>query len=158
MVLATELGKHFEHVNKFISSTRSNVDEPDRSPRTSQISVNASENDDQELRTLAKRVLIKVSGKNPSGKLGWETDGGFAWRVVSPPTKISISGSKGGSIKFFDIVSNPSPSWKAYSYFQMYLTPRDPESSASSGQEECARSILRRRRKKLNAICLSLCL
>ena len=70
MVLATELGKHFEHVNKFISSTRSNVDEPDRSPRTSQISVNASENDDQELRTLAKRVLIKVSGKNSLGNLG----------------------------------------------------------------------------------------
>jgi len=67
MVLATELGKHFEHVNKFISSTRSNVDEPDRSPRTSQISISASENDDQELRTLAKRVLIKVSDvSNPA--------------------------------------------------------------------------------------------
>ena len=92
MVLATELGKHFEHVNKFISSTRSNVDEPDRSPRTSQISVNASENDDQELRTLAKRVLIKVSGKIYSGKLGWER-------------KFRFGGSQGGSTKFFAIFS-----------------------------------------------------
>lgn len=67
MVLATELGKHFEHVNKFISSTRVS-DEPSdgsgRSPRVSTISLNnqQSENDDAELRTLVKRVLIKVAG------------------------------------------------------------------------------------------------
>lgn len=68
MVLATELGKHFEHVNKFISSTRVS-DEPSdgsgRSPRVSTISLNnqQSENDDAELRTLVKRVLIKVAGE-----------------------------------------------------------------------------------------------
>ena len=61
MVLATELGKHFEHVNKFISSTRP-VDDPERSPRVSQLSLSQSDNDDNELRTLVKRVLIKVAG------------------------------------------------------------------------------------------------
>ena len=67
MVLATELGKHFEHVNKFISSTRVS-DEPSdgsgRSPRVSTISLNnqQSENDDAELRTVVKCVLIKVAG------------------------------------------------------------------------------------------------
>lgn len=72
MVLATELGKHFEHVNKFISSTRVS-DEPSdgsgRSPRVSTISLNnqQSENDDAELRTLVKRVLIKVADvSNPA--------------------------------------------------------------------------------------------
>ena len=64
MVLATELGKHFEHVNKFISSTRVS-DEPSdgsgRSPRVSTISLN-NQDDDAELRTLVKRVLIKVAG------------------------------------------------------------------------------------------------
>ena len=63
MVLATELGKHFEHVNKFISSTRPPADDADRSPRVSQLSLTQSDNDDSELRTLVKRVLIKVAGK-----------------------------------------------------------------------------------------------
>lgn len=66
MVLATELGKHFEHVNKFISSTRP-VDDPERSPRVSQLSLSQSDNDDNELRTLVKRVLIKVADvSNPA--------------------------------------------------------------------------------------------
>lgn len=69
MVLATELGKHFEHVNKFISSTRVS-DEPSdgsgRSPRVSTISLN-NQDDDAELRTLVKRVLIKVADvSNPA--------------------------------------------------------------------------------------------
>jgi hypothetical protein len=61
MVLATELGKHFEHVNKFISSTRS-IEDSDRSPRVSTLSLNQSEDQDNELRNLVKRVLIKVAG------------------------------------------------------------------------------------------------
>lgn len=67
MVLATELGKHFEHVNKFISSTRPPADDADRSPRVSQLSLTQSDNDDSELRTLVKRVLIKVADvSNPA--------------------------------------------------------------------------------------------
>ena len=68
MVLATELGKHFEHVNKFISSTRvadEALDGSGRSPRQSTISLNnqtSDNNEDAELRTLVKRVLIKVAG------------------------------------------------------------------------------------------------
>lgn len=66
MVLATELGKHFEHVNKFISSTRP-AEDPDRSPRVSTLSLTQSDNDDNELRTLVKRVLIKVADvSNPA--------------------------------------------------------------------------------------------
>ena len=71
MVLATELGKHFEHVNKFISSTRvadeAVLDGSGRSPRQSTISLNnqtnSDNNEDAELRTLVKRVLIKVAGR-----------------------------------------------------------------------------------------------
>jgi len=73
MVLATELGKHFEHVNKFISSTRvadEALDGSGRSPRQSTISLNnqtSDNNEDAELRTLVKRVLIKVADvSNPA--------------------------------------------------------------------------------------------
>jgi len=75
MVLATELGKHFEHVNKFISSTRvadeAVLDGSGRSPRQSTISLNnqtnSDNNEDAELRTLVKRVLIKVADvSNPA--------------------------------------------------------------------------------------------
>ena len=64
MVLATELGKHFEHVNKFISSTRVSDEPTDGSGRSPRVSTLNQENDDQELRTLVKRVLIKVAGND----------------------------------------------------------------------------------------------
>ena len=63
MVLATELGKHFEHVNKFISSTRVSDEPTDGSGRSPRVSTLNQDNDDQELRTLVKRVLIKVAGE-----------------------------------------------------------------------------------------------
>lgn len=67
MVLATELGKHFEHVNKFISSTRVSDEPNDGSGRSPRVSTLNQENDDQELRTLVKRVLIKVADvSNPA--------------------------------------------------------------------------------------------
>lgn len=75
MVLATELGKHFEHVNKFISSTRVDndacLDGSGRSPRQSTMALNnqtsLDNNEDAELRTLVKRVLIKVADvSNPA--------------------------------------------------------------------------------------------
>uniref|UniRef100_F6YN13 Phosphodiesterase n=1 Tax=Ciona intestinalis TaxID=7719 RepID=F6YN13_CIOIN len=59
MVLATELSKHFEHVNKFISIvTKNNSNNPDSNAAVT-----------HELKTLIKRVMIKVADViNPARK------------------------------------------------------------------------------------------
>ncbi|XP_078484859.1 high affinity cAMP-specific and IBMX-insensitive 3',5'-cyclic phosphodiesterase 8A isoform X2 [Ciona intestinalis] len=73
MVLATELSKHFEHVNKFISIvTKNNSNNPD-SETTSGSTGRATSGQNaavtHELKTLIKRVMIKVADViNPARK------------------------------------------------------------------------------------------
>jgi len=68
MVLATELTKHFEHVNKFISivtKSHSNaaaaVLDQDAPHRSTRASSNANSKETQDLKNLIKRVMIKVA-------------------------------------------------------------------------------------------------
>lgn len=67
MVLATELTKHFEHVNKFISivtkthSSQSAVLDQETPTRATRASSGANSKETQDLKNLIKRVMIKVA-------------------------------------------------------------------------------------------------
>ena len=55
MVLATEMNKHFEHLNKFVNKFAM-TDEEEGTPGSSE-----NKDGDQENRTLIKRILIKCA-------------------------------------------------------------------------------------------------
>lgn len=66
MVLATELTKHFEHVNKFISivtksHSNSAVLDQEAPHRSGRASSGANSKETQDLKNLIKRVMIKVA-------------------------------------------------------------------------------------------------
>ena len=138
MVLATELGKHFEHVNKFISSTRvadeAVLDGSGRSPRQSTISLNnqtnSDNNEDAELRTLVKRVLIKVAGR----------------LIFDRYSQKSIC---------FSLLLLLLLSWTSYNYlmFQTYQTQRDHAKLVLNGPDAFAKSTLSRRPRSRTRAC-----
>uniref|UniRef100_H2ZJ61 PDEase domain-containing protein n=1 Tax=Ciona savignyi TaxID=51511 RepID=H2ZJ61_CIOSA len=73
MVLATELSKHFEHVNKFISivTKNNNSSNPDQDTCSGTGRATSGQNASvtHELKTLIKRVMIKVADViNPARK------------------------------------------------------------------------------------------